>query len=241
MVARLLCKHSRSQRRRPNVAEGSMQPTNCHQCNAALTGNNWRLLPTAGDDALVDAYFCEACWPTALATVRHALVTADASEFEDLMQAAFIRAYLQARDIKLASPNDLPHPGGLAADALRWLDQIKARGGFWWRQVMCSGCYQTSRELNITTIPWWNSDAGAYLSTYQCPTCLPTGIADTRARLARNANNDVVLICALLERYAVFVHEYRRGDAADTLIPIVDAVLTKLAEGSLVLPIGAVA
>jgi hypothetical protein len=223
------------------------------------------------------AHYCASCWPAGLAAVRDEVATADASEFEDVMKAAFVRLYLQAREVRLASPDQLPNPGGpywsepanagergptwsepakagergptwsepanagergLVADTLRWLDQIKSRDGFWWRQVMCSSCYQLVRELNITTIPWWNPDAGAYLSTFQCQDCLPAGIADTRARLARNANNDVAEICLILEKHAVVVHGFRQGQTVTSLTPIVDALLIKFTDGSLVLPIG---
>jgi len=203
-------------------------------------GQDWRLLPTAANDTLIDGTFCEACWPAALAAVRASISDhADAARpFEAVMPAVLVRAYLQHRDVAVRPPDTLDGLRGIIADALRLLDQIQARQGFWWRRAMCSGCGANPRELEITTLPWWNDGAGDYLTTFRCAACLGAAVADTRARLAANGNDDVARICAMFERHNVFLHEHRRGDPPDVVRPLLEQVLARIETGALVLPIG---
>jgi len=198
-----------------------MTTQRCTSCQAEVSGEAWRLLPIASDGTLVDGTFCEPCWPAALEAIRTNLTAADPEAFEDVMQAALIRAYLEGRGVKVRPATNLDRDA-LVGDAGRLLDQIQARDGFWGRRVMCSGCYETPRELDVTTIPWWNDSLDDYVTTYRCQGCLAAGLADTRARLAQNAADDVARVCALFERHAVFVHEQRRGDPLDVVRPIVE-------------------
>jgi len=126
---------------------------------------------------------------------------------------------------------------GVVADALRLLEQIRARAGFWWRQVLCTGCSQAFPELDVTVVPWWNDSADNYVTAYRCYNCVASALADTRARLAA-ADDHVAKVCSWFERNGVVVHENRRGDSADVVRPMAERLLSMLRDGTIVLPIG---
>src|SRR5258708_5008591 len=100
----------------------------CIACQASVEGEAMRVLPAVDGDALVDAVLCEACWPAHLATVRDYLAVDD--HFELLIRTALVRVYLIARGVDVGT-----------AEMTWWLDQIRARDGYWWRKVMCSRCF----------------------------------------------------------------------------------------------------
>jgi len=206
----------------------------CATCNTPVSGEDFRVIPTASGGTLTDGIYCEAHWATALETVRSALATASTEDFEQMMQAALLRAYFGGRGIRTKKGNELDGLG--ITDVEKLLAGVAARGGFWWRQVMCSTCMETLRELDITTIPSWNDSAGDYVTSFRCATCAPKDLAETRDRMI--AQGDVARVCAFFERHGTFIHEHRRGDPPSVVIPLVERLLAMLGDGSLVLPIG---
>src|SRR5580704_1832496 len=52
------------------------------------------------------------------------------------------------------------------------------------RQILCSVCLQVFSESLIHVIPYFNSSANAYVTTYRCEQCWIPALEATRTRLA---------------------------------------------------------
>lgn len=107
------------------------------------------------------------------------------------------------------------------------------------RQFLCSRCYEVVPESRIHVIPYFNSDLGAYVTTYRCQRCWLPSLEETRARFAGITDEaEIVSVATFFERYGVFVAEFRRGDPIQVVHEILIRALDLLRSGALRLPIG---
>jgi hypothetical protein len=93
------------------------------------------------------------------------------------------------------------------------------------REVVCSACFQLVAESFIHVIPYYNADAGRYVTTYRCEECWLPSLDETRARLERTEDEaEIASAAAFFESHGVFLHEYRRGDP----VPVVRKLLVQM-------------
>jgi hypothetical protein len=89
------------------------------------------------------------------------------------------------------------------------------------RQVLCSGCLRLVPESEVHVIPYFNSSAQGYVTTYRCAQCWSPALEETRAQLA--TTEDAALIAsavAFFQRNGVFLHEALRGDPLSVVRPL---------------------
>jgi hypothetical protein len=93
------------------------------------------------------------------------------------------------------------------------------------RQVVCSACLQIFPEPLVHVIPYYNSVAEGYVTTYRCEECWLPSLAETRARLEKTEDEaEIASAAAFFERHGVFLPEFRRGDP----IPVVREMLVRM-------------
>jgi hypothetical protein len=92
------------------------------------------------------------------------------------------------------------------------------------RQFACSRCFTIVPESHVHVVPGFNDTLGAYVTSYRCDDCwLPT-LDETASRLAVSDDaEEIASLCVFLERYGVFVFEFRRGDP----LPVVKQILLR--------------
>src|ERR1700728_4565117 len=83
------------------------------------------------------------------------------------------------------------------------------------RQILCSGYLQVFPESLVHVIPYFNSSANAYVTTYRCGQCWIPALEETRARLASTRDEaEIASAAAFFQRHGVHIHEFMRGDPA---------------------------
>ena len=110
------------------------------------------------------------------------------------------------------------------------------------RQVVCSGCLRVVPESDVHVIPYFNSDAQGYVTTYRCEQCWLPSLEETSTQLATTGDEALIASAvAFFERHGIFLHEARRGDP----LPVVRALLRRMIDlvrsGTIRLPVGALA
>jgi hypothetical protein len=89
------------------------------------------------------------------------------------------------------------------------------------RQVLCSGCLRVVPESEVHVIPFFNSDAQGYVTTYRCEACWLPALEQTRAALATTDDSDLIAsAAAFFQRNGVFLHEALRGDPPSVVQPL---------------------
>ena len=109
------------------------------------------------------------------------------------------------------------------------------------RQIVCSGCLRVVPESEVHVIPYFNSDAQGYVTTYRCEQCWLPSLEETSTQFATTGDEAVIAsAAAFFERHGIFLHEARRGDP----LPVVRALLGRMIDlvrsGTIYLPVGAV-
>ena len=95
------------------------------------------------------------------------------------------------------------------------------------RQILCSGCLQVFPESLVHVIPYFNSSANAYVTTYRCEQCWIPALEETRARLARTQDEaEIASAATFFQRHGVHIHEFMRGDPA----PVVQKILLRMVD-----------
>jgi Pyruvate/2-oxoacid:ferredoxin oxidoreductase delta subunit len=90
------------------------------------------------------------------------------------------------------------------------------------RQFACSHCFAIVPESQIHVVPGFNEMLDAYVTSYRCEECWLATLDETTARLTTSEDaEEIASLCAFLERYGVFVFEFRRGDP----LPVVKQIL----------------
>jgi hypothetical protein len=109
------------------------------------------------------------------------------------------------------------------------------------RQIFCSGCLGVFPESLITVIPYFNSDASEYVTTYRCERCWVPSLEETRTRLASTENEAEISSAAILfERHGVILHEFKRGDPTPVVRKRLAQMLDLLRSGVIRLAVGPV-
>jgi hypothetical protein len=95
------------------------------------------------------------------------------------------------------------------------------------RQILCSGCLQVFPESLIHVIPYFNTSANAYVTTYRCEQCWIPALDETRARLASTRDEaEIASAATLFQRHGIHIHEFMRGDPA----PVVQKILLRMVD-----------
>lgn len=90
------------------------------------------------------------------------------------------------------------------------------------RQFACSRCFAIVPESRVHVVPGFNETLGTYVTSYRCDDCWQPTLDETAARLAASDDEEeIASLCTFLERYGVFVFEFRRGDP----LPVVKQIL----------------
>ena len=90
------------------------------------------------------------------------------------------------------------------------------------RQFACSRCFTIVPESHVHVVPGFNETLGAYVTSYRCENCWLATLEETAARLTTSEDaEEIASLCVFLERYGVFVFEFRRGDP----LPVVKQIL----------------
>ena len=107
------------------------------------------------------------------------------------------------------------------------------------RQFACSRCFAIAPESHIHVVPGFNETLGAYVTSYRCDDCwLPT-LDETATRLAASDNEEeVASLCVFLERYGVFVFEFKRGDPLPVIKQILQQTIAMMKSGDIRLSAG---
>jgi len=122
---------------------------------------------------------------------------------------------------------------------MRKQDNMETAGTSAERQILCSGCLDIFPESLITVIPYFNSDAGGYVTTYRCERCWVPSLDETRTRLASTESEAEISSAAILfERHGVVLHEFRRGDPTPVVRKRLGQMLDLLRSGAIRLAIG---
>jgi hypothetical protein len=89
------------------------------------------------------------------------------------------------------------------------------------RQVVCSGCLRVVPESSIHVIPYFNSDAQGYVTTYRCEACWLPPLEETRTQLATTEDEALITsAAAFFRRNGIFLHEALRGDPPLVVRPL---------------------
>lgn len=89
------------------------------------------------------------------------------------------------------------------------------------RQVLCSVCLQVFPESDIHVIPYFNSSAQGYVTTYRCGACWLPALEETRTQLATTEDEALITsAAAFFQRNGVFLHEALRGDPPPVVRPL---------------------
>ena len=107
------------------------------------------------------------------------------------------------------------------------------------RQVLCSHCLQAVPESCCYVIPFYNADAGGYVTSFGCERCWDPTLAETRTRLAITDDSaEIASAAEFFKNHHVFLHEYLRGDPVPVVRERLVQMLDLLRSGALRLPIG---
>lgn len=107
------------------------------------------------------------------------------------------------------------------------------------RQFACSRCFAIVPESHIHVVPGFHPTLGAYVTSYRCADCWRPTLDETAARLAARLDEDeIVSFCEFLERYNIFVHEFRRGDPLPVVRDILLQTIAMMKDGRIRLPAG---
>ncbi len=203
----------------------------CHEpCDEAAT--SVLPVPAEGGPDLVPTRLCDACLEPTLDVLRGLV---DRSEHDAAAGALVLKltAYLEARGSEIAKADR----GGL--DGLdgtrRALHAILDSLG---RHVMCSGCFAVVPEGKIRVLPFYNETLEAFVTTYRCAACWPAAMADTRRRVARATDAELVDLGECLQRNGITVLEALRGDPAPVVRAMLTATLGLVDQGRLPIRIG---
>jgi hypothetical protein len=110
------------------------------------------------------------------------------------------------------------------------------------RQIVCSACFEVVAESFIHVIPYFNTDAGRFVTTYRCEECWLASLEETRARLERTEDEtEIATAAAFFESHGVFVHEHRRGDPIPVIRKLLMQMIDLLRSGAVRLSIGPLA
>jgi hypothetical protein len=81
------------------------------------------------------------------------------------------------------------------------------------RQILCSGCRQVFPESMIHVIPYFNSKANYYATTYRCEQCWKPSLEETRTRLANTQDEAEILSAgAFFRGHGVYIYEFVQSD-----------------------------
>jgi len=189
-------------------------------------------VPRYIDDGIVDAAVCAACLTPTFDAIRAVL---DADILTMMEVAVWLRSQLGVRDAALELKQER---AALTAGVRELLDELEANHGTLGPRAMCSQCYGLASERTTTVIPFWNDDLTDYVTTFRCARCLPAALTELQARIAGAPDAEIVRVCEFLGRHAIFVHEYMRGDPIATVRPLVTMIVARIADRSMVIPIG---
>jgi hypothetical protein len=107
------------------------------------------------------------------------------------------------------------------------------------RQVVCPACLKVFPEYLVHVIPYYNSVAEEYVTTYRCEECWLPALAETRARLESTEDEaKIASAAAFFERHGVFLHEFRRGDPLPVVQKMLVQMIDLLQSAAIRLPIG---
>jgi hypothetical protein len=109
------------------------------------------------------------------------------------------------------------------------------------RQIVCSGCLRVFPESLINVIPYYNDDAGEFVTTYRCEQCWLPSLDETRARLSSTEEeNEIISAATFFDRHGVILHEFRRGDPVAVVRKRLDQMLNLLQSRAIRLAVGPV-
>jgi hypothetical protein len=78
-------------------------------------------------------------------------------------------------------------------------------------QTVCPGCAASGFPIHI--LPSFDDEANGYVALRRCERCWGPYLDETRSRIARAQDwSELESLGIFLERRAVFLHEFRRGD-----------------------------
>jgi hypothetical protein len=211
----------------------------CHVCGRA--GGDARFLPRRdGAGAFTAEKVCETCVMGAVDELRAVVARAEAADdiedddgeagFEFLMLHAFLAT--GGLEVTEELKGGVDGFAGVRQGVRALLDRLE-------RQLMCSQCVARGPESRVRVVPAWNESAGGYVTTFRCPACLPATIDETCARVEHAAQAELDNLGAFFQRYAVFVHEWMRGDPIEKVRPLMISLVRAVGDGTMRLPLGA--
>lgn len=226
----------------------SQRHLECSICKTIRPDSEARNIPTfrADTTSFVDSYYCGDHAPAALAAVHGQVVALDldADERDDMTPLLLLLALLRARgQMSEDLRDDEFHGEGIERVRQQVLALLRRleRGAVLpvvEPSALCSDCFRALPASQIRVLPWYNDGVDDYVTTFRCGECFQKAIAETRAHLEAGGDREVARLSEFFGRHAVTILEYRRGDPAATVRPILLHVLGMLAQGAMTLPIG---
>jgi hypothetical protein len=204
--------------------------TPCERCHEPCDEATTTVLPVPQEGApgFTSTRLCEACLEPALDVLR-ALI--DRSEHDAAAEALVLR--LAAR-LEAAGSGTAGADRGMAGTRRAVHEALDALG----RQVMCSDCFNVVPERKIRILPHYNETLEAFVTTYRCGACWPAAMKDTRERVARATDAELVDLGECLQRNGITVLEALRGDPAPVVRAVLTATLALVDQGKLPIRIG---
>ncbi len=220
----------------------------CSTCKTIRPDTEARNLPrfVAETTSFVDAYYCTEHAPAALAAVQTQVAGFDLEndERDDMTQLLHLMLLLQARGQNFDDLRDDEYDGSgmdrVPQQVLALLRRLEhgAILPIVEPSALCSDCFRALPASQIRVIPWYNESPNDYVTTFRCSECLPKALAETRAHLEAGGDREVTRLSEFFGRHAVTILEYRRGDPAAVVRPILLHMLGMLEAGTMTLQIG---
>src|SRR5436309_1168280 len=97
------------------------------------------------------------------------------------------------------------------------------------RSVLCSGCLEVVPESMIKIIPYFNDHVDKFVTTYRCESCWMEAMDDTAFRLmVTDDEKQIASVAEFFEANGFVLLEYRRGNAATEVKPLLLQLLAKM-------------
>jgi hypothetical protein len=104
---------------------------------------------------------------------------------------------------------------------------------------LATRCMKLMPESGVRVMPFFNDDAGSYVTAYRCKSCWTSSLEATRTRLENtDAEIEVASMATFFERYNVVLHEYRRGDGISVVRKRLVQMIDLQGSDAIRLPIG---
>lgn len=219
----------------------------CSTCGAFGPAAEARNVPTwrAASEAYADAYYCAPHAAAAVEATRAHVAALDLEhpERDDVMSLLTLVALLRARGQQAESLAEGEAAGEgmerVRQQTLALLGRLPAvRLPIAEPSALCSSCFKALPASQVTVIPWHNEDVGGFVTTFRCGACVAESLADTRARVEAGDARVLDGLGEFLQRHAVTVLEWRRGDPPEVVRPLMLGAIERIRDGSIVLPIG---